>query len=142
MTHTATLPAYANWTLDTVATLTRSSTAYALPQPCISLMGGNRVSTYVLEDDEYLIVVTQEGSVKRYGVLDADAFDTLRERVRPINENDHAYPSAIAAALDELARIVVEEGEEPSYDMDADDWDWSEADKELGIGSYVGGSRI
>lgn len=29
----------------------------------------------------------------------------------------------------------------PSYDPDADDWDWSDEDKEIGIGCHIGGSR-
>lgn len=129
------------WSLDEVAALVNSLTL-AVPAPRISLLGGDLVYAYLLADDACLITVSlADGEMKRYGVMDADGLAILRERLAPINPHDYEYPCAIAAALGELCHTTVEMGDEPSYDPDADDWDWSDEDKELGIGCYVGGSK-
>lgn len=128
------------WSPDEAGVLA-NSLPLAVPAPCVSLMGGNRVYAYRLAYGACLIMVsTTEGKMKRYGVMDAEGLATLRARLAPINPNDHDYPSVMAAAIDDLCHTQVEAVDGPSYDLDDDTWDWSDEDKELGIGCYVGGA--
>lgn len=75
----------------------------ALVRPQVTLDDGGRPAVIELNTDEYIIVHLREnGSVKRYGVMDANAFQALLEVVEPIPLDDPAYPSTVAKAIDEL----------------------------------------
>jgi hypothetical protein len=87
------------WTLEQAHAASRTATE-ALHTPYITLMGGNRVDVYQLDNDEYLVlVVSPEGECRNYGILDKATFAQLRERTAPISVDDHAYPQAMNDAM-------------------------------------------
>ena len=96
----------APWNLTEATEVARESFA-AIVRPQTPLGTGEDVMVLELANNQYMVSIEEGDRVKRYGVMDADAFDLLIEAVEPIYVDDPTYAQMLADSIEALCFFSV-----------------------------------